>query len=64
MIVILHNGTRIKIPQQMAQEIVQALLKDGSVARSWHCITNVGKNEVSGFNMAYVAAICSEEDIL
>ncbi len=64
MIVILTNGTRIKIPKETAQAIMQALLKTPRASHDWQCILDTEKNETSGFNLMYVAAICSEEDIL
>jgi hypothetical protein len=63
MIVILNNGTRIKISNELAQAIVLELVKPNPGAR-WHCVTYTDRNEVAAFNTAYVAAICKEEDIL
>lgn len=64
MIVILNNGTRIKIPKETGQQIVQGLLKSTEAVPRWHCIMNTETNEVSAFNATYIAAICAEEDIL
>ena len=64
MIVILTNGTRIKIPKQTAQAIMQGLLKTPRANQDWQCILDTDKNQTSGFNLMYVAAICSEEDIV
>jgi hypothetical protein len=64
MIVILNNGTRIKISAETAQAIVQELLKSKEAADKWHCVMDTQKNQVSGFNLREAAAICSEEEIL
>jgi hypothetical protein len=64
MIVILTNGARIKIPKEIGQQIMQVLLKDRKLALEWHCFVDPAKNELTGFNFAHVAAVCSEEDIL
>lgn len=64
MIVILTNGTRIKIPKAIGQQIMQALLKNPKMAVEWHCFVDPEKNELTGFHFGHVAAVCSEEDIL
>lgn len=64
MIVILNNGTRIKISAETAQAILQELLKSNQAAEKWHCVMDTEKNQVSGFNLRQAAAICSEEEIL
>lgn len=64
MIVILNNGTRIKISVETAQAILQELLKSNQAAEKWHCVMDTEKNQVSGFNLRQAAAICSEEAIV
>lgn len=64
MIVILNNGTRIKIPNETAQSIFQGLLKSQADAQKWHCVMNIGTNQFSGFNLLQVSAICPEEDVI
>ncbi len=66
MIVILNNGTRIKIPKESVQTIFKALLESRDNAQRWHCfISSIdGSDQLRGFNMQQVAAICQEEDII
>lgn len=64
MIVILNNGTRIRIEKETAKAIIQALLKSKEVPEKWHCIVDTVNNEASAFNAMQIAAICAEEDIL
>lgn len=63
MIVILNNGIRIKISNELAHALVLDLVKPNIGAR-WHCITYTDRNEVAAFNTGYIASICKEEDIL
>jgi len=61
MIVILNNGTRIKISNEQAQAILRQLVSDD--ARQWQC-QFAGLTIISGFNLKQVSAICAEEDII
>lgn len=63
MIVILNNGTQIKISKENAQEIFKVLLKSRDGAERWHCTMDTVANQMRGFNMLQVAAICSEDDL-
>lgn len=63
MIVILNNGSRIKIEKNVAQNIIQNMIK-GDV-KNWQLQVD-GQNSmapVSALNLNQVAAICAEEDI-
>lgn len=63
MIVILNNGTRIKINKETAQAIFRQLMSED--VRQWQCQFAPGEeNATSGFNLRQVSAICAEEDIL
>lgn len=63
MVVILNNGTRIKIDTEGAQAIAQNLLSEK--AMQWQCQLNTGdKNIIHLFNLKEVSAICREEDVL
>jgi len=63
MIVILNNGARIRITDQMAQAIFRQLLNDE--ARQWQCqFVNGAPDASSAFNLKQISVICKEEDIL
>lgn len=64
MIVILNNGTRIRIPKEMAQALVQGLLKSRESAEKWFCVIDTQNNATSAFNPVHIAAICAEEGII
>ncbi len=64
MIVILNNGTRIKISKESAHEIFKVLLKSRDGAERWHCMADTVSDQLTAFNMLSVSAICAEEDIV
>jgi hypothetical protein len=64
MIVILNNGTRIKIADAMAQAVCKNLLNAEGGARQWQWQLDGSNNGVAGFNLHQVSAICEEEDVL
>lgn len=63
MIVILNNGTRIKIRKEMAQAIGQNILKDGG-ANKFQVELDPDRMVMRIFNLFDISAICEEEDIL
>jgi hypothetical protein len=63
MIVILNNGTRIKIEKEMVQDIFKNLAKFPNSRESWHCQIGID-GKLIGFNLLQVSAICQEDDVL
>lgn len=63
MIVILNNGTRIKVDQETVQAIFGNILGSEG-AKQWQTISNGKGLYLMGFNLKDVSAICKEEDIL
>lgn len=64
MVVILNNGTRIKVSTENAQDIIKVVSKSRDGAERWHCTMDTVANQIRGFNMLQVTAICAEEDLL
>lgn len=64
MIVILNNGTRIRVVNEMAQAICKNILKAEGGPRQWQWQLDANQNGVAGFNLNQVSAICPEEDIV
>lgn len=64
MIVILNNGTRIKISHETAQGILKRLLS--GEAKQWQImLDSQNKNSpINGYNLSQISAICSDEDIV
>lgn len=64
MIVILNNGTRIKISHETAQGILKRILS--GEAKQWQIMLDAQNknNPINGFNLSQVSAICDEEDLL
>ncbi len=63
MIVILNNGTRIRVPKEAVQNIMQKLASEE--ATQWQCQIDASNMEITSiFNLKDVSAICKEEDIL
>ena len=63
MIVILNNGSRINIPKDAVQSILQTLLS-GEV-KQWQCQIDASNKEITSIlNLKEVSAICHEEDIV
>jgi hypothetical protein len=64
MIVILNNGTQIRIPNEMVQAICKAMLTSESGARQWQWQLDTNNIGTAAFNLNQVSAICREEDIV
>lgn len=64
MIVILNNGTKIKVKKEFAQSVMQGIIKTPGGPKQWQCFLDTDNNAISGFNLQEVAAICDEEDIV
>lgn len=63
MIVILNNGTRIKIHENIAISIAKSLM--AGEAKQWQChIEAADQKLINIINLKEVATICKEEDIL
>lgn len=63
MIVILNNGTRIAIPKDAVQSIMQKLAK--GEATQWQVQIDLTNSEITSIlNLKDVSAIVKEEDIL
>lgn len=64
MIIILNNGTRVKVNKDTVQAIFKNIL--GGEAKLWQ-IQFDGSNSnavLSGFNLSQVSGVCAEEDVL
>lgn len=63
MIVILNNGTRISLPREAVQDIMQKLAK--GEATQWQCQIDTSNSEITSIiNLKQVAAICRPDDIV
>lgn len=63
MIVILNNGTRIKIEKDFARDIFKTLTEKPATTRGWHITLTPLVDRLLGFNLEQVAAICEEQDL-
>lgn len=63
MIVILNNGTRIKVNQETVQVILGNILSSEG-AKQWQSTSNGKGIYLAAFNLKEIAAICPENDIL
>lgn len=63
MIVILNNGTRIKISNEMVQAIGKNILSEKG-ANKWQVELSSSTNTMRIFNLQDISVICEENDIV
>jgi predicted methyltransferase len=62
MIIILNNGTKIRVYDDFVQQVIKKILAGD--AKNWQIQLDTQNTGLSGFNLSQVAAICKEEDIV